>query len=54
MKATGDAYGKLAAAASSGNKAAYKKAQTQVQTAEATVTRALSGLKAAGYQISGG
>ena len=54
LKATGAAYSKLAAAASSGNKAAYNKAQTQVQTAEAAVTRALNGIKAAGYQISGG
>jgi hypothetical protein len=35
LKQTGDAYGKLAAAASSGNKRAYAKATRKVQTSEA-------------------
>jgi len=52
LKATGNAYGKMAAAASSGNKSAYKKASKQVEDAEQDVAGALRGLQAAGYKIA--
>jgi hypothetical protein len=54
LKQTGDAYGKLASAASSGNKGAYAKASRKVQTSEAAVARALQTIQAAGYKIAGG
>jgi hypothetical protein len=54
LKRTGDAYGKLASAASSGNKGAYSKASRKVQTSEAAVARALQTIQAAGYKIAGG
>jgi hypothetical protein len=52
LKATGNAYGKLASAASAGNKRAYAKARSQVGDAEESVARALRGLEAAGYKIA--
>ncbi len=54
LKQTGDAYGKLASAASSGNKGAYTQASRKVQTSEAAVARALQTIQAAGYKIAGG
>ena len=52
LKETGNAYAKLAATASAGNKAAYKKAGQQVQEAEQAVAGALKGLEAAGYKLA--
>ena len=52
LKETGDAYGKLAAAAASGNKSGYEKARAAVQRAEQAIAGALRGLEAAGYKIA--
>jgi protein kinase-like protein len=52
LKETGNAYGKLASAASSGSKSAYSKATKQVQQGEQSVAGALRGLEAAGYKIA--
>ena len=54
LKQTGNAYGKLASAASSGNKGGYAQASRKVQTSEAAVARALRTIQAAGYKIAGG
>jgi hypothetical protein len=51
LKQTGAGYGKLAAAARSGNKRADAKARTTVQRAEQSVAGAFEGLQAAGYKI---
>ena len=52
LKDAGNAYAKMAAAASSGNSSAYKKASKQVEDAEQAVAGALRGLEAAGYKIA--
>ena len=52
LKETGAAYGKLDAAARSGNKRAYAKARTAVQQGEQAVAGALRGLEAAGYKVA--
>ena len=52
LKDTGNAYGKMASAASSGNNSAYKKASKQVEDAEQSVAGALRGLEAAGYKVA--
>ncbi len=52
LKKTGDAYGKLASAASSGNDSAYKKASKQVEAGEKSVAAALGGLAESGYKLA--
>jgi len=52
LKQTGQAYGKLGAAARSGSKRGYAKARTAVQRGEQGVAGALRGLQAAGYKIA--
>jgi hypothetical protein len=52
LKQTGQAYGRLAAAARSGSKGGYAKARTAVQRGEQSVAGALRGLQAAGYKIA--
>jgi hypothetical protein len=52
LKQTGQAYGKLAAAARSGNKRGYAKARTTVQRGEQAVAGALQGIQTAGYKIA--
>ena len=52
LKETGAAYGKLAAAARSGNKSGYAKARRAVQQGEQAVAGALRGLEAAGYKVA--
>jgi len=52
LKATGNAYSKMASAASSGSKSGYDKARTAVQRAEQDVAGDLRGLEAAGYKVA--
>jgi hypothetical protein len=52
LKATGNAYAKLGATASSGSKRAYNKARTAVQRAEQDLAGDLRGLEAAGYKVA--
>ena len=51
LKATGNAYGKLASAASSGKDNAYKKASNQVEDAQQDVAAAMKDLETAGYKL---
>ncbi|MEA2136656.1 MAG: eukaryotic-like serine/threonine-protein kinase, partial [Solirubrobacteraceae bacterium] len=52
LKQTGQAYGKLAAAARSGNKSGYAKARTTVQRGEQAVANALQSVQTGGYKIA--
>ena len=52
LKKTGAAYGRLASAAGSSNKAAYAKASKAVQQAEKDVTTQLNNLEQAGYKLA--
>jgi hypothetical protein len=52
LKKTGDAYAKLASAATAGNDSAYKKAGTAVERAERAVAGDLQNLQQAGYKIA--
>src|SRR4051812_7280956 len=52
LKGTGQAYGKLAAAAGSGRKAAFAKARAGARRNEQAVAGALRGLQAAGYKVA--
>ena len=52
LRQTEGGYDTLAAAARSGNKRGYAKAQTAVQRGEQSIAGALKGLQAAGYKIA--
>jgi hypothetical protein len=52
LKATAAAYGKAAKAAGKHDKGAFAKAGKAVRAGQATVTKALAGLKSAGYDVT--
>jgi hypothetical protein len=52
LKKTGDAYGKLASAASSNNKGAYSRASRTAQQAGQDVATQLNNLEQAGYKLA--
>jgi hypothetical protein len=51
LKATGKAYGNAAKAAKKNDKKAYAKASKAVGAGQGTVSKALAGLKSAGYDV---